>query len=72
MSKPYGNTGYEAGRGRTFTPTVNADWINEFNELMVDLDVSRNELTETLIREGLQARKRVISSPLAKPLRFFR
>jgi hypothetical protein len=58
MSKSYGNTGYEAGRGRTFTPTVYADWIVEFNELMVDLDVSRNELTETLIKEGLQARKR--------------
>ncbi|CAN7762118.1 hypothetical protein LJR153_007105 [Paenibacillus sp. LjRoot153] len=58
MSNSYGISGYEAGRGRTFTPTVNADWINEFNTLMVDLGKSRNELTEVLIREGLQARNR--------------
>lgn len=58
MSNSYGTTGYEAGRGRTFTPTVNADWINEFNTLMVDLGKSRNELTEYLIKEGLQSRNR--------------
>ncbi|CAG7651181.1 hypothetical protein ACFQI7_27610 [Paenibacillus allorhizosphaerae] len=52
-----GNSGYEAGQGRTFTPSIGAEWTDEFNSLMNSLNKSRNEMTEDLIREGLKARK---------------
>lgn len=49
--------GYEAGRGKTFTPTVGASWINDFLQTMKDSKKSRNEVTEILIKEALDARK---------------
>jgi hypothetical protein len=49
--------GYEAGRGKTFTPTVGATWINDFLQMMKDSKKSRNEVTEILIKEALDARK---------------
>lgn len=52
-----GNSGYEAGQGRTFTPSAGADWTEEFNSIMSSLNKSRNEMTEDLIRDGLMARK---------------
>ncbi|MDQ0896276.1 MULTISPECIES: hypothetical protein [unclassified Paenibacillus] len=52
-----GNSGYEAGQGRTFTPSAGAEWIEEFNSMMSSLKKSRNEMTEDLIRDGLMARK---------------
>jgi hypothetical protein len=49
--------GYEAGRGKTFTPTVGAMWINDFLQIMIDSKKSRNEVTEMLISEALDARR---------------
>ncbi|MED2033017.1 hypothetical protein ACQVQ3_24650 [Bacillus cereus] len=48
------NVGYEAGKGRTFTPSIDAKWINEFNEMKSELGISRNKLTEKLIQDGLK------------------
>jgi hypothetical protein len=48
------NAGYEAGKGRTFTPSIDAKWINEFNEMKLELGISRNKLTEKLIQDGLK------------------
>ena len=50
--------GYEVGRGRTFTPSMNASWIDEFNELLNKENLSRNALTEKLIEDGLKYNKR--------------
>lgn len=55
----YGQEGYEPGRGKTFTPSKNAGWVEEFNKILQDkfnsgLRVSRNALTEQLIEEGLK------------------
>lgn len=52
-----GNSGYEAGQGRTFTPSAGAEWTEDFNSIMTSLNKSRNEMTEDLIRDGLMARK---------------
>ncbi|PPA84177.1 hypothetical protein [Brevibacillus laterosporus] len=57
----YGQEGYEAGRGKTFTPSKNAEWVEEFNKILQDKfnsgsRVSRNALTEQLIEEGLKNR----------------
>lgn len=57
----YGQEGYEAGRGKTFTPSKNAGWVEEFNKILQDkfnsgTRVSRNALTEQLIEEGLKNR----------------
>lgn len=46
--------GYEAGRGRTFTPSMNAVWLEEFNEMLNRENLSRNALTEKLIEDGLK------------------
>lgn len=52
-----GNSGYEAGQGRTFTPSAGAEWTEDFNSMMSSLNKSRNEMTEDLIKDGLMARK---------------
>ncbi|KAB2329460.1 hypothetical protein [Bacillus mesophilum] len=49
--------GYEAGKSTSFTPARNANWIDEFNEMLISEDISRNKLTERLIQEALKARK---------------
>ncbi|MEC3018362.1 hypothetical protein P9Z80_13810 [Bacillus cereus] len=49
-----GNAGYEPGKGRTFTPSTDAKWTDEFNQMISELGVSRNKLTEKLIEDGLR------------------
>lgn len=53
----YGKQGYEAGKGRTYTPSVTDDWIDAFNKLLEQSGVSRNKLTSELIADGLKYRK---------------
>ena len=48
---------YVAGSGTTFTPSRNATWPEEFNELLVSTGMSRNKLTEHLLSQALQNRK---------------
>jgi hypothetical protein len=52
-----GQNGYQAGRGGTFTPSVYADWTDDFNRIMAEKNMSRNEVTEYLITEGLKSLK---------------
>lgn len=49
--------GYIPGKGRTFTPSLTASWIEEFNELLNKSGVSRNSLTEELIELGLRSKR---------------
>jgi hypothetical protein len=50
--------GYERGKGVTFTPTADSDWIEDFNKLLFENEeYSRNRLTGLLIKEGLKAIK---------------
>lgn len=51
-------SGYEVGKGRTFTPSTNAKWIDEFNDLLNQSNLSRNALTEKLIEDGLKYNNR--------------
>lgn len=46
-----------AGKGFSFTPSRNANWIDEYNAMLKDEDVSRNKLTEKLIVLGIEAKK---------------
>lgn len=50
--------GYEAGLGRTFTPSTNAKWIDSFNDMLNSDNLSRNALTEKLIEEGIRYSKK--------------
>ncbi|WP_221568929.1 hypothetical protein [Alkalihalobacillus sp. TS-13] len=55
----YGNIGYEPGKGRTFTPSLNASWCESFNQILTDykqkgFTISRNKLTEKMIEDGLK------------------
>ncbi|HWO74713.1 MAG TPA: hypothetical protein VNM69_02210 [Bacillus sp. (in: firmicutes)] len=45
---------YISGKVTTFTPSTNAEWVNEFNDIVRKEEVSRNSLTEKLIQEGLK------------------
>ncbi|MFB5662260.1 hypothetical protein [Alteribacillus sp. HJP-4] len=50
--------GYVKGVGRTFAPSLKADWVEEFNEILEDEpEWSRNRLTEHLIKKGLDAQR---------------
>ena len=49
--------GYEAGKGKTFTPSTNANWTDEFNQMLNNGNLSRNALTEKLIEDGLKYNK---------------
>jgi hypothetical protein len=50
--------GYEPGKGRTYTPSLEVTWIKDFNNLLNERNInrrtSRNELTSELIHYGLQ------------------
>jgi len=46
--------GYIPGTGSTFTPSNNAQWTDQFEQLLEDKKVSRNKLTEQLISDGLK------------------
>lgn len=53
------NVGYTSGEQRSFAPSVNAAWVDEFNKVLFELNqkgesVSRNKLTEKLIEDGLK------------------
>lgn len=54
MSK---KVGYIPGQGRTFTPSLNANWTNEFAEILEREKISRNALTEELIELGLRFKR---------------
>lgn len=45
------------GKGSTFTPSRNANWIDEFNAMLVEEDISRNKLIEKLIVLGIEAKQ---------------
>lgn len=58
--------GYGPGKGRTFTPSIQAKWTESFNEFLErSPGISRNSLTEKLIEEGMKARS---GSGLSLPL----
>jgi hypothetical protein len=48
---------YEAGKTTTFTPSVNADWTKEFNQIAEQGKWSRNRLTEKLIIDGIRVNR---------------
>lgn len=55
----FGEQGYGRGAGRSFTPSVDAEWVDDFNELLEQYNsdgvkYSRNKLTEKLISDGLK------------------
>lgn len=51
---------YERGKGRTFTPSSEALWVEDFNRTIDKEKVSRNKLTEMLIELGLNYKQTVI------------
>ncbi|SDI60985.1 hypothetical protein [Alteribacillus bidgolensis] len=59
MSNSKGNkAGYVKGLGRTFAPSLKADWVDEFNQILEEEpDWSRNRLTEHLIKKGLESQR---------------
>ncbi|MFB4163530.1 hypothetical protein ACE1TI_06720 [Alteribacillus sp. JSM 102045] len=59
MSNSKGNkAGYVKGLGRTFAPSLKADWVDEFNQILEDEpEWSRNRLTEHLIKKGLESQR---------------
>lgn len=51
--------GYEPGKGRTFTPSLRADWTDEFTATLNSHEGwSRNRLTEHYIKLGMEAEKK--------------
>ncbi|MBU8908067.1 hypothetical protein [Desertibacillus haloalkaliphilus] len=51
--------GYNRRQVATFTPSIDADWVEGFNELLKEYNrkgyrISRNRLTEELIADGLK------------------
>lgn len=59
MSSSKGSkAGYVKGLGRTFAPSLKAEWVDEFNQILEeDPDWSRNRLTEHLIKKGLESQR---------------
>jgi hypothetical protein len=51
-----GKSGWYPGQGNTFTPFKDAEWCDDFNEMLPDYK-SRNELTHVLIEEGIKSLK---------------
>ncbi|WP_026701645.1 hypothetical protein [Salibacterium aidingense] len=50
-----GKAGYKKGTGRTFTPSLKADWVDDFNRVLEkEPGWSRNQLTEYYIRKGME------------------
>lgn len=57
--------GYVAGKHTSFVPSSDADWIEDFNTMLTDSNMSRNAFTEMLIREAVRVRMGLaVSSPL--------
>ncbi|MGP9043228.1 hypothetical protein [Cytobacillus kochii] len=50
-------SGYIPGQGRTFTPSLNGNWTEEFNKILEKENLSRNSLTEALIEMGLKVKR---------------
>lgn len=46
-----------AGMPTTFTPSRNADWIDDFNSLIDETQLSRNKLVEHLIVLGIEKKR---------------
>lgn len=57
--------GYSPGQGRTFTPSVDAKWTEQFNQILIEQGISRNKLTEKFIIDGLKSNN---SKDLSVPL----
>lgn len=51
------NSGYIPGQGRTFTPSLNGNWTEEFNKILEKENLSRNSLTLELIEMGLKVKR---------------
>lgn len=49
--------GYQPGKHTSFVPSADADWINDFNTMLADSNMSRNAFTEMLIREDVKKTK---------------
>ncbi|SDH88841.1 hypothetical protein SAMN05192534_11421 [Alteribacillus persepolensis] len=60
MSNSKGNkAGYVKGLGRTFAPSLKADWVDEFNQILEEHpEWSRNRLTEHFIQKGLDSQRK--------------
>lgn len=48
--------GYCVGKNASFLPSADADWIEDFNTMLADSNMSRNAFTEMLIREAVRVR----------------
>ena len=46
--------GYEPGVTKPFTPKTKASWTSEFERLLNESGMSRNELTDHLIQLGIK------------------
>lgn len=49
--------GYQAGIPITFTPSRQAEWVDEFNDMLERENYSRNKLTELLVSVGMEAQR---------------
>lgn len=62
MDTNKGGNYYIAGKTTSFTPSRDANWIEDFNALADETQLSRNKLTSQLITLGLQVKRNANSS----------